>query len=398
MHIYIAMSKSKFVAIRNQGDSSTLELYFLDVIQDTYDFWTGMVYSKVQEIIDKVNYYKPSKIKCIIDSEGGDAQAGLSIYNFLVRCDAKIEVEIIGLAGSIASVIAFSANKGKLRIARNAFMMIHKAEGVCYGTADEIRQAANVVDLYTQQIVDIYSQRTGKTVEEINKLIENGDYWMAGEDSVAQGFADETFNDVTPNLQIAARLDTDVYKNIPAQIRAQLKPATESPEDHKTFIQNQFDSMKKFFTEIVNAIKGVTPSTDPKVTITNQIAEAVLAPFEKLGDEIETTITNKVTETVVSKTVNDAIALQVTNAVTAAVDFSKDGPGKTALDAAVTLAVTNATKDFAPKITALETSNADLKKKNDDLETEITNMKGNKTTGKLDEKDEVKPIGTWVKA
>lgn len=392
------MGKSKFVAIRNQADSNTLELYFLDIISDSYDFWTGMVYSKVQEIIDKVNYYKPAKIKCIIDSEGGDAQTGLSIYNFLVRCDAKIEVEIIGLAGSIASVIAMAANKGKLRIARNAFMMIHKAEGICYGTSDEIRQAADLVDLYTAQVVDIYSQRTGKTVDEINKLIENGDYWMAGEDCVTQGFADETFNDVTPNLQIAARLDTSVYKNIPAQIRAQLKPETDLPEDHKTFIQNQFDSMKKFFTDIVNAIKGVTPSTDPKVTVTNQIAEAVLAPFEKLGDEIETTITNKVNETVASKPVNDAISLQVTNAVTAAVDFSKDGPGKVALDASVKVAVENATKDYSGKITALETAKTELGKKNKDLEQEITNMKGKQTTNPLTEQQEVKPIGTWAKA
>jgi hypothetical protein len=43
--------------------------------------------------------------------------------------------------------------------------------------------------------------------------------------------------------------------------------------------------MKKFFTDIVNAIKGVKPE-EGKV-ITNQIADAVLAPFEKLGDEID---------------------------------------------------------------------------------------------------------------
>lgn len=397
MHIYIAMSKSKFVAIRNQADSNTLELYFLDIICDTYDFWTGMMYSKVQEIIDKVNFYKPSKIKCIIDSGGGDAQTGLSIYNFLVRCDAKVEVEIIGLAGSIASVLAMAANKGKLRIARNAFMMIHKAEGIVAGTSDEIRQGAELVDLYTSQVVDIYSQRTGKTVDEINKLIENGDYWMAGEDCVSQGFADETFNDVTPNLQIAARLDTSVYKNIPAQIRAQLKPLAGNPEDTQSFIQNQFDSMKKFFTDIVNAIKGVTPSTDPKVTVTNQIAEAVLAPFEKLGDEIETTITNKVNETVASKTVNDAIALQVTNLVTAGLDFSKDGPGKTALDAAVKVAVENATKDYGTKITALETAKTELEAKNKDLEGDITALKGKKTITNRTEKDDETPIGGYTK-
>jgi ATP-dependent protease ClpP protease subunit len=384
------MSKQKFIAIKNQADSNTLELFFLDVIQDSYDWWTGMMTSKVQEIIDKVNFYKPSKIKCIIDSEGGDAQTGLSIYNFLVRYDAKVEVEIIGLAGSIASVIAMAANKGKLRIARNAFMMIHKAEGMCWGTADEIRKAADVVELYTSQIVDIYSQRTGKTVEAISALIANGDYWMAGEDAVSQGFADETFNEVTQNLQIAARLDTSVYKNIPAQVRALLQDDPATPEDSKTFFQTQFDEMKKFFTEIVNAIKGVKPAEG--TPITNQIADAVTVPFENLATEIENTVSNKVTEAI--KPVNDSIAAQVAAAVTASVDFSKEGPGKTAIDAAVKVAVDAVTSEWNGKITALETVNAGLKKKNDELELEITNMKGGKSNSNSDDKV-VMPIGAY---
>jgi ATP-dependent Clp endopeptidase proteolytic subunit ClpP len=383
------MKRSKFVAIRNQADSSVLELYFLDVIQDDYDWFTGMQISKVQEIIDKVNFYNPSKIICYIDSGGGDAQTGLSIYNFLKRYDARVEVEIIGLAGSIASVIAMAANKGKLRIARNGFMMIHQAEGICWGTAEELRQNADLIEKYTAQIVDIYSQRTGKTVDEINALIAGGDYWMSGTEAVDQGFCDETFNDVSQNLQIAARLDLDVYKNIPAQIRAQLKPEKAKPEEEtKTFIQNQIDDMKKFFNEIVNAIKGVKPVDG--TPITNQIAEAVTAPFEKVAEEIETTITNKVGEAVKS----DDVKTEITAQVNAAADFSKEGPAKTALDASVKVAVENATKDYATKITNLETANTELKKKNEDLEKDITNLKGKKSVTN-ENTDEVKPIGKW---
>lgn len=376
------MSKNKFVAIRNQADSTTLELYFLDVIQDTYDWWTGMEFSKVQEIIDKVNAYRPSKILCYIDSVGGNAQVGLSIYNFLKRYNVKVEVEIIGLAGSIASVVAMAANKGKLRIAKNAFMMIHKAQGVVCGNSDEIRQGADLVDLYTTQCVDIYSQRTGKTVDEINTLIANGDYWMAGEDAVAQGFCDETFNDVAPNLQIAARLDPDVYKNIPAQFRAQLKPLAEpAADDQKTFFQNQFVEMKKFFTEIVNSIKGVKPE-EGKI-ITNQIADAVTLPFEKLADEIENTITNQVTEVVGGKTVNEAIQLQVTNALTAS------------LEPAVNKAVETATSALTTRMTGLEEINATLVQRNKDLETEITNMKGGKSTPSTGDANAPQPVGKF---
>ena len=386
------MKQNRFIAIRNQADS-TLELFFLDIIQDNYDWWTGMQISKVQEIIDKVNYHKPSKIRVIIDSEGGDAQTGMSVYNFLKRCEARIEVEIIGLAGSIASVIAMAANKGKLRIARNAFMMIHKAEGMCWGTADEIRKAADLVDLYTSQIVDIYSQRTGKPVEEINNLIANGDYWMAGEDCVAQGFADETFNE-NPNLQIAARLkdlDTDVYKNIPAQIRAQLKKPEES-QDHKSFFTQQFDDMKKFFTEVINSLRGTKPSNDAKPeTIVTNIADAIQKPMEAIGEEMEKTIDEKV-----KNATGDELISKITNKIKESVpsiDFAAEGP-KNALDTAVKNAVDAATKDMAQKITALETANADLKKVNDELEKDVNMLKGKKSTSTTAE-GKKEPIGRF---
>lgn len=373
------MKKERFIAIRNQADSNTLELYFLDIIADTYDWYFGHS-SKVQEIIDKVNYYKPSKIKCIIDSEGGDAQVGMSIYNFLKRCDAKVEVEILGLAGSIASVIAMAANKGKLRIARNAFMMIHKAEGGCYGTAEEMRQGAALVDMYTGQIVDIYSQRTGKTAEEINTLMSDGDYWMTGEDAVAQGFADETFND-TPNLQIAARLDKSKYKHIPASILAQMKPGSDKPEESKTFIQNQFDDMKKYFTNIVNAIRGVKP--DEKTPITNQIAEAITKPFDELGDQLDKEIKEKV-----EAATGDELVTKVTNKVNESikpVDFAVEGPAKVALDAAITNAL--AGLDFAkpgPAKTALDTAVTNL------VKTAVENAVKPGTDGKTQVDDLVK--------
>jgi ATP-dependent Clp endopeptidase proteolytic subunit ClpP len=352
------------------------------VIQDTYDWWTGMQISKVQQIIDQVNSYKPSKIICFIDSVGGDAQTGMSIYNFLKLYNAKIEVRVIGLAASIAAIIAMAASKGKLFIARNGFMMIHKAEGIVVGTSDEIRQGADLVDKYTEQIADILSQRTGKTIDEVNALMADGDYWMSGQEAKDQGFADDTFNDVE-NVNIAARLEPAQFEKIPARIRAQMKPA--DGDDNKTFFQNQFNEMKKFFTDIVNAIRGVKPEEGKQIT--NQIADAVSAPFEKLGDEMDTNITNKVNEVIASKTVNDAIAVQVSNAVSA-IDLS----------ATVNTAVENATKDFSTKITALETAKTALEKKNNELEQEITNIKGKKSTDANSGDDGgVKKIGGWNK-
>jgi ATP-dependent Clp protease protease subunit len=381
------MYKSGFIAIRNQADSATLQLYFLDVIQDSYDWFFDETISKVQEIIDKVNYYKPSKIICTIDSVGGDAQVGMSIYNFLKAYQAKIEVEIIGLAGSIAAVLAQAANKGKLRIARNGFMMIHEASGICVGTASEIRQQADVVEKYTGQCADIFAQRTGKSKEDILALFAGGDYWMTGQEAVDQGFADETFNDVPVELNIAARLDTSVYKNIPAAIRAQLKPSSE--EDPQT--NKILSEMAKLGDKIVNLFKSHKPAANADVpTVLNQVGEIMKPALDEFETEIESSVRNQVSEEMKGDSVEKVIENKITATVTAIFQAS-EGDAKTALDTTIKNVVEDAVKDYKTKVD-------DLEKKNKELVQEITNIKGNKSNpGDGGDKDEVKAIGKWNK-
>ena len=373
------MNKAKFVAIRNVVDSSTLELHFLDIIQDSFDWMTGMITSQVQEIIDKVNAAQPRVIKLIIDSEGGDAQAGLSIYNFLKRTDARVETEVIGLAGSIASVIAMAANPDKLKIARNGFMMIHKAEGMAFGTGEELRAAGDLVDKYTGQIVDIYAQRTGKTPEAIQAMIAPGDFWMTGQEAVDQGFADATFNDAPLALNIAARLNRDVYKNFPPAVRAELDAQPNPGEDNATlnFFTNQFETMKEKLLQILNAIRGVKPATDGAAITADQIADAMRPGFEALAADIDTEITNRVNALPKPAEVPtpEAITAQVTSAVTAA---GIAGQVQAAVDAAI-----------AAHKTEIEA-----------LKLEITNMKG-KQLNKTHEQNgtgEFVPSGKFSKA
>ncbi len=391
------MSKKKFIAIRNQADGTNLELYFLDIIEDKYDWWSGESTSTVQQTINQVNLYKPKKITVIIDSVGGDLQIALSLYNFLKNHDAKIEVEIIGLAASAATVLAMAANPGKLKIARNAFFMIHRASAVVAGTAEEIRQGAAMVDIYDRQAVDVYSQRTGKTAEEINALLDNGHYWMTGQDAVDQGFADAIINEATPVISIAARAnELSAFSNIPASIRAQMAPGNGpgADDDQSSFFTQHLSEMKKFFTdistEIRNAIRGIkTPAdtTDTTVenTLTNQVAEAVVAPFERIGEEIETTINNTVNTAITSEPVTTAIGNQVTTAVNNALDMANP---ESPISKLITQAVTNAT-------TGLQTTIDEQKLKIEDLEKDITNKLG--AGNKTDENKEnvVVPIGQF---
>lgn len=348
------MKKSGFIAIRNQADSATLQLYFLDVIQDSYDWFFDETISKVQEIIDKVNYYKPSKIICTIDSVGGDAQVGMSIYNFLKAYQAKIEVEIIGLAGSIAAVLAQAANKGKLRIARNGFMMIHEASGICIGTASEIRQQADVVEKYTDQCADIFAQRTGKPKEDVLALFAGGDYWMTGTEAVQQGFADETFNDVSTDLNIAARLDTGKYKHMPPAVAALLNKETAPDET------GEFTTINTLIMALGDKIKNLFKNHKPANAAAPLSTEEIGNIMQPALDEFETEVTNQVTNTVESDSVIEKIANKVKDkipapekpaapdvsaSIQAMIDDKGDNPLKTFITAQITAATKTLTEE-----------------------------------------------------
>ncbi|MFA6060041.1 MAG: head maturation protease, ClpP-related [Taibaiella sp.] len=377
------MSKQNFkVAVRNTvaNEISTLELYFLDEIYDTYDWWTGYSSNMVNEVVQKVKDYNPKLVKLYVDSQGGDASIGLAIYNFLTHYNVKVETDILGMAGSIASVMAMAASPGKLKIARNAFMVIHKAWGLAIGNSDEMRATADVVDMYTRQIVDIYSMRTGKTTQEIQSLIEKGDYWMTGTEAVEQGFADETYND-NDKFEIAARIKNLApdYRNVPKNLVTPEQPE-EQPEDEdsKTFLQSfksEFMSFKDKFNAFIDTLKGTKIENKAPENLVLEVANCISEPMQALSAGLEEELTNQI------KPIQDALE-----------GINKEGSD---LEVRITAAVTKA---FEDRIKALEDSNKDLKDKNETLEQEVQDKLGKETTDPGNTDPKAKIIGSFSSA
>ena len=78
-----------------------------------------------------------------INSPGGNYFEGVAIYNLLRRHDAAVDVEILGIAASAASVIAMAGDT--VAIAANAEIMIHEARGLFLGTKSEMREAVQTL-------------------------------------------------------------------------------------------------------------------------------------------------------------------------------------------------------------------------------------------------------------
>jgi ATP-dependent protease ClpP protease subunit len=220
------MSKPKKnfqIGIRNSLlGGTTLELYFLDDIDDhfNYDDWSFV--NMVEDVINRITQARPSEVIAYINSQGGGCDIGMAIYSYLKNGRFDVETRTLGMAGSIASVIAQAASPGRRYIAKAGRMVIHEAWGLGLGRAVEMRQAADVLDVYTEQICEVYADVSGRPAAEFRELIRPGDYWMTGQQSVEMGLADALFEDIPDgfelNNSIIGNLDPH-YRNVPDDLK-----------------------------------------------------------------------------------------------------------------------------------------------------------------------------------
>lgn len=163
---------------------SVLELNMLDIIGE--DWWTGggITSGRVKAALDANKDAKT--IRVLMNSPGGDAFEGLAIQSLLKRTGARVEIEIIGMAASAATVIAMAGDS--IAIHEGAMFMIHEAWTISMGTKRDMRQVADFLEKVDGSILAIYARRTGRTADEITPLVE-ATTWMTAQEAVDQKFA-----------------------------------------------------------------------------------------------------------------------------------------------------------------------------------------------------------------
>lgn len=124
-----------------------------------------------------------------LNSPGGSVFDGIAIFNRLKQHKAKVNIYIDGIAASIASIIAMAGDN--IYMGEGTQMMIHKPLTMTWGNRDEHDKSINVLDGIENQMIGIYSRKTGLERSEIKNMLDTGDYWMGSETAVSKGFATE---------------------------------------------------------------------------------------------------------------------------------------------------------------------------------------------------------------
>ncbi len=125
-----------------------------------------------------------------INSPGGDVFAGAAMYAALTEHPHKVTVKIMGIAASAASVVAMAGDE--TLISPVGYLMVHDPWSFIAGNARELEHEAQVLREIGEGIVNAYTRKTGKSTDEIKKLLEAETY-MNAQSAIENGFCDGLF-------------------------------------------------------------------------------------------------------------------------------------------------------------------------------------------------------------
>ena len=171
-----------------------------------------------------------TKIIVSINSPGGNVFDAFAIYNALIRHKLPVETRVDGVAASAASLI-FMAGDERI-MPENAMLMIHNAWIITAGTADELRNTAEMMDKARDGIVSAY-RRSGLADEKIIEMM-NATTWMDALEAQSMGFCSL----IEEPVALAASADcVDILERLGgvpsdfmAALRAQGDESGEAPE------------------------------------------------------------------------------------------------------------------------------------------------------------------------
>ncbi|KAK9462704.1 Clp protease-domain-containing protein [Lipomyces oligophaga] len=134
----------------------------------------------------------PSKpIYMYVNSPGGEMHAGFSIIDTMHYIKCPVSTICVGIAGSMASLVLVSGERGMRHALPNAWIMVHQPSTGMSGKASDLAIQARQILRMREQANKIYQSRLNKSylISEIEKMVEN-DNFLDAEEALDIGIID----------------------------------------------------------------------------------------------------------------------------------------------------------------------------------------------------------------
>lgn len=129
-------------------------------------------------------------ISVYINSPGGDAYAGLAMYDTIKHIKNDVATINVGLAASAASMLLAGGTKGKRYALPNAYTMIHQVLGGARGQTTDVEITARHMIKLRDDYAKALSESTGKDKKKMLEDIER-DNWMDSKEAINYGIIDK---------------------------------------------------------------------------------------------------------------------------------------------------------------------------------------------------------------
>jgi ATP-dependent Clp protease protease subunit len=128
-------------------------------------------------------------ITLYINSPGGSVTAGMAIFDTMELIECDVATWAMGLAASMGQVLLTAGAPGKRYTLPHARILMHQGSAGLGGTASDIKIQADQWNLSKQELNAITAERTGKTVEQIERDGDR-DRWFTAKEALDYGFVD----------------------------------------------------------------------------------------------------------------------------------------------------------------------------------------------------------------
>jgi ATP-dependent Clp protease protease subunit len=162
----------------------------------------------IAQMLFLANEDPKNDIHLYVNSPGGSVSAGLGIIDTMrfIQCD--VATYIIGQAASMGSIIASCGTKGKRFTLPNARNLMHQPllSGVMEGQATDIEIEAREMLRIRDRVYSIYSENTGRPVEEIARDCDRNK-WLDEKEMLDYGLVDQVLKRMPASTRVRSDAD-----------------------------------------------------------------------------------------------------------------------------------------------------------------------------------------------
>lgn len=220
------------------------DIYQQDSERDSIEDTTPI---QIETFLEKIPVGE--EVEILIDSMGGSVEGGISIANIIKKYSDthKITCHVVGVAASIASVIACAGDK--LVLDRGTWLVIHNPWVMTVGNADELKKTIEQLDICKRAILSFYRLKFDLPEEELSRLMDE-ETWIPAVDAPRFKLNAEVIEIKENAFPIAAKLENfknKGFKKMPKDLSNEVENlATDStpdsvensPEDSSSALEN----------------------------------------------------------------------------------------------------------------------------------------------------------------